>query len=228
MLSIIIPTLNAAARLPHCLEALVQPTIDGLIKEVIVVDGGSNDDSVKIADGFGAKILTAPSGRGGQLKAGAEAARGDWFLFLHGDTVLSEGWAEETVKFMAADWAIAGVFTLAFDKKGLAPWLVARGAMQRTVFSKSPYGDQGLLISKSVYEEIGGYKNIPLFEDVDIIDRLMHKKGAMALHIFKSKAVTSAERYERDGYMRRVLKNAWCLLRYRMGASPEDLARSYR
>ena len=228
MLSIIIPTLNAAPRLSLCLEALVRPTIDGLIKEVIVVDGGSRDDSVKIAEGFGARVLIERPGRGGQLKAGAEIARGDWHLFLHGDTVLSEGWAEEAAKFMAADWANAGVFTLAFDKKGFAPWLVARGAMMRTKGAKSPYGAQGFLISKKLYHEIGGYQDMPLFEDVDIVDRLMKRKGAMALHVFKSKAVTSAERYERDGYMRRVLKNSWHLLRYRMGTAPEDLARTYR
>ncbi len=230
MLSVVIPTLNAASRLPLCLDALVGPAVDGLVKEVVVVDGGSEDASVQIADGFGAKILTAPPGRGGQMKKGAEAARAPWLLFLHADTVLEEGWAEEAGAFIDAAGAnqAAAVFTLQFYNPGLAPRLVATGAMARTKLFKSPYGDQGLLISRALYDEVGGFSDMPLFEDVDIIQRIVARKGRAALHILKSKAVTAADRYERDGYLRRVLKNAWHLLRYHAGAAPEDLAKSYR
>jgi len=230
MLSIIIPTLNAAPRLPLCLDALVGPAISGFVKEVIVVDGGSEDESVPIADGFGAKSLTAPPGRGGQMKKGAEVARGLWLLFLHADTVLEEGWAGEAAAFINAVGAneAAAVFTLRFDKPGLAPRLVSAGAMARTKLFKSPYGDQGLLISRALYDEVGGFRDLPLFEDVDIIQRIVARKGRAALHIFKSKAVTAADRYERDGYLRRVIKNAWHLLRYHAGAAPEELAKFYR
>ena len=114
------------------------------------------------------------------------------------DTVLAEGWEREVLAFISNKSDAAAVFTLAFDAKGLAPKLVAFGAMQRTRWLKSPYGDQGLLISKSAYEEIGGYRDMPLFEDVDIIRRLVRNKGALALHVFSSKAITSAERYERE------------------------------
>jgi rSAM/selenodomain-associated transferase 2 len=228
MLTVVIPTLNAASRLPLCLEALVAPAVSGLVTEVIVVDGGSEDDSVAIADGFGATVLTAPPGRGGQLKKGAEAARGDWLLFLHADTVLEPGWADEALGLIKKNIYAAGVFTLAFDARGLAPRLVAGGAMIRTMALKSPYGDQGLLISCACYQEIGGYHDIPLFEDVDIVQRLIRVKEPMALHIFRSKAVTSTERYRRQGYLRRVVKNAILLARFHMGASPEKLAAEYR
>jgi rSAM/selenodomain-associated transferase 2 len=228
MISVIIPTLNAEARLAVCLDALVTPALDGLVGEVIVVDGGSDDAAKSIADGFGAKILTAPPGRGGQLAEGARAARGEWLLFLHADTVLSDGWAEEAAELMGKNLYAAAVFTLAFDATGIAQRLVAFGAMLRTRWAKAPYGDQGLLISKTAYEEIGGFADMPLFEDVDIIRRLLREKGAHALHIFSSKAVTSAERYEREGYAKRVLRNFVLLMRYQLGASPEELAKAYQ
>ena len=228
MISIIIPTLNADARLGDCLNALVSSALDGIVKEVIVVDGGSRDATLAMADSFGTRILTAPPGRGGQMKAGAEAARGDWLLFLHADTVLEESWAAEAADFMSKQRYEAAVFTLQFDARGLAPKLVAAGAMARTCWIKSPYGDQGLFISKEIYEEIGGFADMPLFEDVDIIKRLLRIKGPHALHVFSSKAVTSAERYEREGYARRVWKNFLLHTRYQFGASPEKLAKAYR
>ncbi len=226
MLSIIIPALNAAARFPVCLEAIAAG--GDLVGEVIVVDGGSADETVAIAERFGARVLTAPPGRGGQLKAGADAARGGWLLFLHADTVLSPGWAGEVRAFIDSHVYDASVFTLAFDVKGLAPWLVAAGAMMRTKLMKSPYGDQGLLISRDAYERTGGFHELPLFEDVDIVKRFLRSAPQARFHVFSAKAVTSAERYEREGYVKRVVKNFILLMRYRFGASPEKLARDYR
>ncbi len=227
MISVVIPTLNAEKRLPICLEALVPAAIDGLVKEVVIVDGGSIDKTLEIAEGFGATILNSTPGRGGQLLAGAEAARGDWLLFLHGDTVLEYKWASEAASFMKAGLQRAGVFRLRFDAKGIAPKIVAAGAMIRTQALKSPYGDQGLLIAKSLYEELGGYADIPLMEDVEFVRRLVRAKGRSALQVLFAHAVTSAERYERDGYLRRVVKNMGVLARYHLGASPERLAERY-
>lgn len=228
MISAVIPTLNAQARLALCLDALIPPALDGFVKEVIVVDGGSEDETRDIAGGFGATVLTAPRGRGGQLRRGASAARGDWLLFLHADTVLEEGWADEAIAFIKDRPDGAAVFTLQFDAKGFAPALVAAGAMARTRLLKAPYGDQGLLIPKALYEMVGGYADLPLMEDVEFIRRLIKKEGRGALQVLKARAVTSAERYERDGYARRVAKNLAILTRYYLGASPEELAKSYR
>jgi len=129
---------------------------------------------------------------------------------------------------MAGGGERAGVFTLRLDAKGLAPRLVAAGAMVRTRLFKTPYGDQGLLISAMLYDQIGGYGDLPLMEDVDFMRRLIALRGRKALHVFSAHAVTSAERYERDGYVRRVLKNAFTLTRYLLGASPARLAEHYR
>jgi len=227
LLSVIIPTLNAAQRLPLCLDALVAPAVHGLINEVIIVDGGSTDETVTIADGFGAKILTAPPGRGGQLAAGGAAARGEWLLFLHGDTVLDEAWGQEARCFIEKNIYAAGVFRLAFDAKGLAPKIVAAGAAMRTKILKSPYGDQGLLIAKRTYDQIGGFSDMPLFEDVDMIDRLVKVYGSKALWVLNARATTSPVRYERDGYIRRVVRNIVLLTRFRLGATQEKLVRRY-
>ena len=226
MISVVIPTLNAQAHLAACLNALVLAAADGYVKEVVIVDGGSTDQTWAIADDAGAKVIKAPKGRGSQLAAGADAARGDWFLFLHADTTLDPSWAEEARKFLSDDNR-AGVFTLRFDVKGLRPNIVARGAMMRTKVFALPYGDQGLLISRSLYNEIGGFNRIQLFEDVDLIERLVKAKGRKALHVFAAAAVTSAERYERNGYVRQVLSNFIHLMRYKFGVGPEVIAEKY-
>ena len=227
LISVVMPTLNAAPHLRASFDALVAASLTGLVKEVIVVDGGSSDNTLKIADGFGARIATASPGRGGQLRKGVEAARGDWLLFLHGDTVLAPGWEEEAAAFVRDPRERAGVFTLQFDAEGLAPKIVASGAMLRTRILKLPYGDQGLLISRAVYDSVGGFADLPLMEDVEFIRRLIKAKGRGALHVFKASAMTSAERYERNGYVRQVWSNAGCLMRYFLGRSPASIAKEY-
>lgn len=227
MLSVVIPTLNEAGRLPACLSALIPAAIDGLVKEVIVSDGGSTDATAAIADDAGARFLAGPKGRGGQLARGAGAARGRWLLFLHADTVLEPGW-ESDARRLLIDEDKAGVFTLAFDGGRLAAKIVAAGAMLRTRIFASPYGDQGLLISRALYDRLGGFSDMPLFEDVDLVDRLVRHSGRRALRVFPSRAVTSPARYEKDGYMRRVAKNLACLAMYRAGVAPAKLAKLYQ
>jgi rSAM/selenodomain-associated transferase 2 len=224
-LSVIIPALNAAAELPATLAALAPAAIDGLIREVIIVDGGSMDATRKMAEETGAQVILAAPGRGGQLAEGGMRARGDWLLFLHADTVLEPGWAEEAATFMRGPPAAAGVFTLAFDAKGAAPSFVAAGAMLRTRLFGAPYGDQGLLVSRGLYDAAGGFRPLPLMEDVEFVDRLK-KHGRLA--VFRARAVTSAKRYERDGYFKRVLKNLCCITMYRFGVAPERIAAFYR
>ncbi|MEL6236160.1 MAG: glycosyltransferase, partial [Pseudomonadota bacterium] len=157
-LSIVIPTYDAVHRLGPCLAALTEALGEGLISELIIADGGSRDDISTLADAVGATLVLAPRGRGSQLAAGAQAARGDWYLFLHADTVLSPGWSAVVAEHIARHPDRAGWFQLRFDAVGFWPWLVARWANLRARRLGLPYGDQGLLISQALYASKGGYR----------------------------------------------------------------------
>lgn len=223
-ISIVIPTLNAAADLPLCLDSLMPGLEGGLIREVIITDGGSGDATEQIAEAAGANFISGEPGRGRQLIVGAEAARGDWLLFLHADTALSRDWAERVSAHIGKKADKAAVFTLAFRSDHPQAKRVAARANRRAKWMGLPYGDQGLLISRKLYDEIGGYDDIPLMEDVRIVQAV----GKERLGMLSAEARTSAEKYERDGWRRRSWQNAWLISRYLFGASPEKLAKAYR
>lgn len=221
--SIVIPTLNAAGRIGPCLGALVPAALDGLLREVILADGGSEDGIADIAAAAGATLLTARRGRGAQLAAGARRASGAWLLFLHADTVLQPGWIAAVRRHIARDPARAAHFDLAFDAGGAAAAATARWANLRSRLFALPYGDQGLLIPARLYGEIGGYPDIALMEDVALVRRL----GRRRLARLDACAATSAERYLREGWLRRGRCNLTTLLLYLLGAPPEKLAARY-
>ncbi|SFH90659.1 TIGR04283 family arsenosugar biosynthesis glycosyltransferase [Albimonas pacifica] len=219
-LSIVIPTLEAADELGPCLGALASALTEGLIREVILSDGGSRDAIAEVADAAGAELIVGPPGRGGQLARGAEAARGDWLLFLHADTVLSPGWSEAVRRHMERAPDRAGFFRLRFDEPGTPAALVAAWANFRARRLGLPYGDQGLLVRAAVYRRAGGYPDQPLMEDVSLARRL-------PLSPLAAEAATSARRYRAEGWLRRGWRNLTTLGLYFLGASPERLARRY-
>lgn len=228
MISVVIPSLDAAAGLSATLRGLLTAAREGLIREVILADGGSRDATRHIAEDAGAVVIDAPRGRGSQLAAGAAAARGDWLLFLHADTVLETGWEAEARRFLAGTGAgssgeAAGYFQFQLDDRGPMPRLLETVVRLRCALLALPYGDQGLLISKRLYAETGGYEPLPLMEDVDLVRRL----GRRRLRALSARAVTSAARYRRDGYGARMLRNAGCLALYYLGVPPSRIARLY-
>ena len=222
-LSVIIPTLNAAASLPGTAAALMAGVEAGLIRELVVSDGGSKDATAPIAAELGAVIVEGPPGRGGQLARGVAAARGDWLLLLHADTDLAPGWVTEAEAHIARHPDSAGYFRLAFRAEGLAPRLVAGWANLRSRLLGLPYGDQGLLISRDLLSRVGGVPDIPLMEDVALARALKGRLRPLA-----AEARTSADRYERDGWLRRGAHNLGTLARYLAGADPAALATRYR
>lgn len=223
-ISIIIPTLNAAEDLPLCLDSLIPGLEAGLIRELIVADGGSTDATVAIAEGTGADVVTSEPGRARQLVAGADRARGDWLLFLHADTALSRDWAERVTSHLNERPGKAAVFTLAFRSDHPMAKRVASRANRRARWLGLPYGDQALLISRALYDEIGGFEDVPLMEDVRIVQAI----GKARLSFLSAETRTSAAKYERDGWRKRSWRNAWLITRYLAGASPEKLAGLYR
>ena len=221
-LSVIIPTLNAAHLLPETAEHLLSGATDGLIRELIVSDGGSSDNIADIAKELGAVLVEGPSGRGGQIARGLDAATAPWLLVLHADTHLSETWTQAARGHMIAHTDRAGYFRLRFRAKGVAPRVVEAGATLRSQLLDLPYGDQGLLISRALLTEIGGYPGIPLMEDVAVARMLRGRLRAL-----EATAMTSAEKYQRDGWFRRATSNIGTLVRFRLGTDPETLAKRY-
>lgn len=224
-ISIVIPSLDAAAHLRRSLPPLAEFEVLDLLREVIIADGGSSDETAAIAEAAGAVFVAAEKGRGQQLAAGAEAARGDWLLFLHADTVLQPGWDRAVRDFIGDEENLrrAGYFRLALDDKRFAARRIAWLANLRSRLFGLPYGDQGLLISRGFYRQLGGFQPLALMEDVDLVRRIGRKR----LTMLDAVAVTSAERYRRDGYWRRPLRNQVCLLLWFLGMPVERIMRLY-
>lgn len=221
-LSIVIPTLNAEAELPATLGALGEGLEAGLIREVIVSDGGSADATRAVADAAGALWLEGPPGRGGQMRRGADAAGGAWLMFLHADTWLGPGWAGAVADHMRRGEDRAGYFRLAFRAGGLAPRVVAGWANLRSRALGLPYGDQGLVIARDLYDAVGGMPDIVLMEDVAMARRLRR-----LLRALPAEARTSAARYEAEGWLRRGARNLANLAAWHAGLPPERLVRFY-
>ncbi len=223
-LSVVIPTLQAGEQLAPTLDCLYAGS-DPLVREIVVADGGSTDDTTALAERRGARVISAPRGRGSQLAAGARAAECDWLLFLHADTRLGAGWREAVGAFTAApeNRERAGVFRFALDDDAPAARRLERIVAWRSRLFGLPYGDQGVLIHRSFYEAVGGFRPLPLMEDVDLVRRI----GRRRLTILPVAAVTSAERYRRSGYVLRSLRNLTCLTLYILGVPPRLIAFLY-
>lgn len=223
MISVIIPTLNAASELSQTLVCL-QRAHSGLIKEIIIADAGSVDDTCDVARVKGVTFVDCPvKGRGNQLKEGAERATQDWLLFLHADTILINDWESEIRDFIARDDCRAATFTYRLDAEGFQPRMLEKIVEWRSKLLALPYGDQGLLISKKLYNEIGGFQDIPIMEDVAIIRKI----GRRRLYILKSAALTSADRYKKDGYILRMCRNMTCLALWFLGVSEDHIKKLY-
>ena len=222
-ISIIIPTLNAADDVGTTLGSI--SSLDGLtmICEVIFSDGGSSDAIHDIAKECGITLITTEPGRGVQLQAGASAAKGEWLLFLHADTALETGWEGALDTFMKEQTDKEGYFRFALNDIGLMPRLVEWLVACRCWLFALPYGDQALFISRAVYEKTGGYRSIPLMEDVEFVSRL----GRGQLRLIGKKAITSANRYKARGYGRRIARNFCCLILYWFGMRPARIKRLY-
>lgn len=220
MICAVIPTLNSAASLPALLTQL-RPHVDRLV----VSDGGSTDDTLHIALKHQAIIAVGSAGRGQQLRRGVACAEScDWLLLLHADSILPERWEDTLRDHSSNKPRVAGYFDLRFDSPKLSARIIEALVRIRCWFFGLPYGDQGLFIHRSLYDAVGGYPHIPLFEDVAIIQSLGKKRIAR----LRRPLITGAEKFERDGFFKRGWRNFRLLRRYLNGETPADILKDYK
>jgi len=205
MISVIIPALNAERVLPRCFDSLIAAAVRGVVREVIVADGGSSDGTLGIADAAGAHVVSAQRTRSAQLIGGAARARGDWLLFLWPETALEPGWEIEVESFIAQaipERPRAAVFHFALEDFGGEARRAEAKANLRAWLLALPYGDQGLLIPKRLYKKLGGYRALARMEDADLVRRI----GRRRLVALRARAVNTARPHEG------ALRGAWLSL----------------
>jgi hypothetical protein len=220
-ISVIVPTLNEAERLPRTLQAAQR----GRNVEVIVADGGSSDDTRKVAAECGARVIEETGGRGRQLNAGAATAEGDVLLFLHADTRLPPGWDTHARRLLLRRGVELGAFELAIDGEGAGLRLVEAWVNGRSRWLRLPYGDQALFLRRSFYEELGGFPDMPLMEDYELVRRALRRGG---VGILDRPVLTSARRWRKVGVVKTTFINHATVLAYRLGVPADALARWYR
>lgn len=227
-LHIVIPVLNDKAALSALLTS-IKPSG----APIVVSDGISSDGSLEVAIGNGVRLIVGCPGRGTQLRRGARAANAgdrDWYLFLHADSQLPPGWLDICRAHMTIHSG-AAYFRFKIANTGaprMQVFLFELGVMLRNLIFALPYGDQGLLISKTLYDEVGGYIGQPLFEDVAIVRSIKTKKGRRALRRLPAALLTNPARHLRDGFWRRSWRNIMLLHAYYRDVPMADLVRRYQ
>ncbi|MGI9039129.1 MAG: TIGR04283 family arsenosugar biosynthesis glycosyltransferase [Gemmatimonadota bacterium] len=223
LVSIVVPTLNEEQTLAGILADLRRLTVP---HEVLVVDGGSEDGTVCLARRLDARVLTSARGRAVQMNAGAEQASGEWLCFFHADTRLPESSIhalEEMVRSRRGPRA--AVWRLVIDSPRLWARVVETGAWVRDRAAGLPYGDQGLLVRRDLFDEVGGFPHLPVMEDVAIVRSILRRTR---LRRFSQPAISSARRWERQGTAWTFLRNVGLALAFELGIPADRLARWHR
>ena len=216
-ISIVIPTLNSQNTVRKTLASLFEGIEAGIVRELIVVDGGSTDQTREIVEECGGKFISSEASRGYQLKKGVNLAKGDFIFVLHSDSVLEPGWSEIVKKYFNKD---AGYYCkLSFDIIHPLASMTSTWANARSLIFNLPYGDQGLLIPRKLLMENGSYSPIPIMEDVELALRFKGKLFRMPIVI-----TTSSSKYRKNGWLRQGSKNIVRLLRFLLGADPNNLS----
>lgn len=219
-LSIVIPTLDEAANLRELL-----PEVLPIADEIRVADGGSVDETCEVARNLGAGLVAAPRGRGQQLQAGAAGCSGDVLLFLHADCRLPPGARAAIEAALASPAVVGGAFRIRFRGGGRLLDLGARLANWRAAFTRCPLGDHAIFVRRTVFEELGGFRQWPLLEDLDFSRRLARHGRTRLL---AATVESSARRFESLGVLRTVATNWLIFLLYLAGVPASRLALLYR
>jgi len=219
-LSVIIPVLNEAETIAQTLQHLQAPAV-----EIILVDGGSSDQTVAIAKERGAKVILSPEpGRAIQMNTGAQYATADTLLFLHADTQLPQNYLQLVEETLVKPKTVAGAFLLKINGQNPLLRLIEKGVNARSRFLQMPYGDQGIFFKKETFEKVGGFPILPIMEDFQLI-RTLKKQGKIRLAT--ASVLTSARRWQRLGVIQTTLINQIIIIGYFLGIPPSQLKQWY-
>lgn len=219
-ITLIIPALNEANQIGRSLHPL-----RSLDLEIILVDGGSRDDTRRIARDYGIQVVKSPPGKAAQMNRGAELAQGSILLFAHADTRLPDGFIPLIRNTLRDPNIVAGAFRLEIDACGWNLRLIETCANWRAEWLQMPYGDQGLFLRTETFRRVGGYLEIPIMEDFELVRRL---RRIGCIRVLKAHARTSARRWKALGWWRTTMLNWMVVLGYGLGVSPLRLAQWYR
>jgi len=220
-ISIIIPTINEANNLPLLLSDLSSIQKEG---EIIIVDCGSADKTIDIANIYGAKVcISKEKNRGLQLDIGAKNSKGDWLIFLHADTRLTHDWFKNTNPFLKGNKNSIYYFKFKINHKKIIYRVLEILVNFRSKYFKKPYGDQGLIINRATYFKNNGFRKIPLMEDVDFLKRL-NKKNLKQLN---SPIFISSRKWERTNIFLQAIKNLHFRRRWLKGESLKSIYSDY-
>lgn len=224
-ISVIIPTLNEATNIGQQVERFLSFPRQDLLREIIVVDAGSQDATVAVAEKAGARVLLAPQkGRAVQMNFGAKHAQGAILYFVHADVRPPASCLEDVVQTLAQKQRL-GCFTYHFDSD--SPLLKVNAFFTGFNWMANGGGDQTLFLQKSCFWELGGFdEQLPIMEDFDFVWRA--KKQQYAMQVVRSRATVSARKYEKNNYFKVQIVNAITFLAFRWGYSPRKLAEWYR
>jgi hypothetical protein len=220
-ISIIIPTLNEAPTIAETICHLKD--LNSL--EVIVVDGGSEDDTVELARSSGAEVIQATPCKAVQMNAGASVAGGDVLVFLHADTLLPKHFKRQILSAVNQNGVAAGAFRLTIDSTAKGIRFIERMTYLRSRYLRMPYGDQALFMKKTLFEKIGGFPELPIMEDFILIRRL-RRQGKIV--ILSESVITSPRRWLHLGIFKTWLINQLIIIAYYLDIPPERLTRWYR
>jgi rSAM/selenodomain-associated transferase 2 len=218
--SVVIPALNEEKSLPKLLEELSRQSA----RQIIVADGGSRDQTVNIARGFGADVVSLSPCRGRQLNTGAAIAVGEALFFVHADATIPPNAVSLVSESLSGGRCVGGSFSIAIDSRRPSFRFIFWMINQRSRRLRLPYGDQGIFTSREAFDTIGGYRDIPIMEDLDFMRR-MNRLGPTLL--LPQKIVASARRYDKEGPVFSTFRNWLLVTLFAAGVDPERMLKLY-